>query len=36
MELDGIPYLIIAPPAEHLSQLEKYNFSGERKNHWPG
>jgi hypothetical protein len=19
-----------------LSQLKKYNFSGERKNHWPG
>jgi hypothetical protein len=24
------------PPSRTLSQLEKYNVSGERKDHWPG
>jgi hypothetical protein len=23
-------------PKKTLSQLEKYKFSGEKKNHWPG
>jgi hypothetical protein len=23
-------------PRRTLSKLEKYNFSGQRKNHWPG
>jgi hypothetical protein len=26
----------ISHPRRTLSQLKKYNFSGERKNHWPG
>jgi hypothetical protein len=27
---------IYRTPRRTLSQLEKYNFSGERENHWPG
>jgi hypothetical protein len=27
---------IYSTPTRTLSQLEKYNFSGKRKDHWPG
>jgi hypothetical protein len=35
MSLSIAPQLIYYTPRT-LSQLKKYNFSGERRNHWPG
>jgi hypothetical protein len=31
-----LPIVTYHTPSGTLSQLEKYNFSGERRNHWPG